>query len=459
VYARGLATEGGFHYNPSEAEAGMSSPLWVVLLGILLRVGLSPVAAAKAASIGLAFGVVAAVYHRSLDLLSSPAGGWVAGSLTMLHPFFAYSRVAGMEVMLFALLILLALGYAHQRRPMALGITMSLALVTRAEFLPLALLLGGLALGAEYIRRRELVLVTAEEARLWAMLFLPCLVAGGAWVAFNLATGGHPLPNTYYVKHDFALGLVAPGNLLHILQGYLFQSFLFSGPLIVPTLAALIYGSYVLVRRQRVAAVGWVAAPWLFIYFLSINVRLVADRWNFSARRYLDFLWPLLAVLIAACVTDLWQRARSAQHRALVLGAPVAVFAVAAVYALPMARQTLAMAEEFSWNSRNVQEVNVAMGRWIEANLPPSAVIAVTDAGAMRYFGGRYTVDLIGLNESSTIGRPLEDLLPEIRPDYTFLFRSDLTDGLRYLEEVYHLQTERNTILGGSDLVAYRFLP
>ncbi|MBU0743168.1 hypothetical protein KJ554_12575, partial [bacterium] len=47
---------------------------------------------------------------------------------------------------------------------------------------------------------------------------------------------------------------------------------------------------------------------------------------------------------------------------------------------------------------RNIQEVQVAMGRWLDAHTPADARVAATDAGAVRYFGRRPVVDLMGLN-------------------------------------------------------------
>jgi hypothetical protein len=49
-------------------------------------------------------------------------------------------------------------------------------------------------------------------------------------------------------------------------------------------------------------------------------------------------------------------------------------------------------------DSRAISIINVQMGKWLHDNTPPDAVIGVNDAGAIRYFGGRKTIDLIGLN-------------------------------------------------------------
>lgn len=66
----------------------------------------------------------------------------------------------------------------------------------------------------------------------------------------------------------------------------------------------------------------------------------------------------------------------------------------------------------------------LAMARWLEANTPTDAVVAVHDTGMMRYIGGRTTVDLVGLTTPGAAaywrqgpGAVAEYLLAT-RPDY-----------------------------------------
>jgi hypothetical protein len=47
---------------------------------------------------------------------------------------------------------------------------------------------------------------------------------------------------------------------------------------------------------------------------------------------------------------------------------------------------------------RNINEVQVALGRDIDAAFAGGARIGTIDAGAVKYFGRRFTVDLMGLN-------------------------------------------------------------
>ena len=55
------------------------------------------------------------------------------------------------------------------------------------------------------------------------------------------------------------------------------------------------------------------------------------------------------------------------------------------------------LAVGFGRNARDIHHQHITTARWIAQNLPPAARVAVNDAGALAYFGGRPIVDLLGL--------------------------------------------------------------
>ena len=114
VYGRALAFEGGFNYNTGVPEAGMTSPLWVLLLAgvhaALRGAGIARlVLGAKVLALlfGLAGAWLLAALSRALGL--SRGGALLAASLFALDPSLTFSRAAGMEVPLFTALMLLSL--------------------------------------------------------------------------------------------------------------------------------------------------------------------------------------------------------------------------------------------------------------------------------------------------------------------------------------------------------------
>ena len=78
-------------------------------------------------------------------------------------------------------------------------------------------------------------------------------------------------------------------------------------------------------------------------------------------------------------------------------------------------------------DGRVIERMNVEPGRWIAAHTPATAVIGVNDAGALRYFGGRRTIDLIGLNAADVAFQRVPIAAIEQRVDwlavYPLLFR------------------------------------
>ncbi len=329
-------------------------------------------------------------------------------------------------------------------------------MITRAEAAVITLLTGGLFLFAEYARRQNLTLVTREELVLGISIFGPSLILGGLWAGLNYWSSGHPLPNTYYVKHNFGLGWFNAQNLVNIWRGYFYPAAYTHGFLALVTLTVIGGGAVFLYRRLGVTSLPLLLAPCVIVFALSANIALAPETWNFTARRYLDFIWPLLVIPFSSGLLWGWTWAEAQSGRAAMLVTPLLAIGLVAALGSQTLTGLQSLADEYAWNCRNIEEVDVAMGRWLEANTPPGAVIAVTDAGAMRYFSQRTILDMLGLNNHLAIGIPLKDLLASYGPDYAVLFRSDEIDSWPFLQEIYHIQPQRNTILGGSDLVAYK---
>jgi hypothetical protein len=458
VYARSLANLGWFYYNPGIAEAGMSSPLWVVALAIPIKLGLGPVVAAK--SVSITFGILTSimVYHLALELTDRRSIAWIAGLAVAAEPNFAFARVSGMEVPLVAFFLLWSLLLLHRRSYRWFGIVLGLAIITRGEMAVFGILAGIAVLVERLGRPERFGSLGSKSLKLASQVYVPSLLLGGAWTLYNFLNTGNPLPNTYYVKHYFGLGLFNPDSLNAIWMGYLRHASLTRMWLAAPFFALLLFGGYSLYRKHGLRSTPLLLAPLLFVYSLSLNFMLARAYWNFAGRRHLDFIWPLVLIPILYGVARLWEIAEAAQIRWLMLGVPIALMPYTALILDAGIERSRMLASEYSWNCRNIEEVSVQMGRWIDTNLPQEATIAVTDAGAMRYFGGRETFDMLGLNWSEAIGRRLDELILEVQPDYAILFRSDEIDSWPFLTELYNIRPERNTILGGGDLVVYEFI-
>jgi hypothetical protein len=415
VYARGLVTEGGFHYNPGVPEAGMTSPLWVVLLAPVFAIarGFGPTAvvvAAKTLSLagGLAGTVLVSRLSRALGLGAVVSS--IAALLFAIDPSLTFSRAAGMEVPLFVALVLATLLAARRGRWWAAGIAQGLAIVARPEgilLVPFAAFL--LARSASPKAMKQVALAAACAA-------LPALL----YAAFCLHATGAPLPNTFYVKFH-------AGNPLSVENLMLGWSDYVHGNLPYFTIEVgtvlMLLGAVDVVRRAGAAGAATLGA------FIALFVGTLASR-EFGAghyhywERWLIPSFPGLLIAMAAGLGTLWNARESqgwlmpsrdagrgnkprrreakpsppspaAPPLAVMLLAPLV--GIVLVWSLP--RTLIDRAHTFAWNCQNIDEVDVALGTWVDANLPKGAVIAVSDAGALRYFGRRVTIDLLGLND------------------------------------------------------------
>jgi hypothetical protein len=458
AYADNLVEHGGFHYNPGEPEAGMSSPLWVVMLAGVLATGIGPVAAAKGLSIALGLAVPSLTYRLARELGVGKVPAVAVGAYAAIDPNLAFARVSGMEVALTAVLLLLGLVAALRRRYLALGLCCGLMIVTRPELSVAIVLLAGAVFFEHYLGRDEAAApgIDRQDASVAARLLVPVLLLGSLWALHNYTVNGTALPNTYFVKHDYGLGLLEPENLVAIFRGYFQHTALLGGVWAIAVVGLGVYAVTRQFRWTRVPELAVTLVPWALVLAVSTSVRLRPAYWNFGQRRYLDFLLPVLVVmavygftLLLRAIERLWGRrgVRTAWSVAMLLAVLVGV---RAGIRLPE------MASEYSWSCENIARANVEIGTWIAENTPSDALVAVSDAGAQAYYDERYTIDLLGLNTHEAIGRPIAELLPDFRPDYAILYSYPEIEALPYLVRVRSYVPERNVILGGNEIVVYR---
>lgn len=101
---------------------------------------------------------------------------------------------------------------------------------------------------------------------------------------------------------------------------------------------------------------------------------------------------------------------------------------------------TLQFIENEALNVGYVAAQPLQMARWIAANTPEDARIAVHDVGMMRYVGGRTTVDIVGLTTPGAAaywrGGPgsVGEFIERERPDYIASYGEGHGLGLGYLQ-------------------------
>ncbi|MFH2002888.1 MAG: hypothetical protein ABIK28_24690 [Planctomycetota bacterium] len=376
VYARNLVQGEGLSYNPPQPEAGFSSPLWLIVMAGAQLAG-EGVMAPKLA--GLVFLFLLAWVARRL-------GGDMAGLIILLDPLLYFSALSGMEVTLFAFLFLLSIERWIKEKPGLAGLAAAGALLARPEGALLCLLLPIFDL---FMKNRF-----AKRLERFALLTIPSLMAAGLWIFFCLHTTGRPFPNPFYVKAGFMFG--------------------HEGQLLLPVISRLFYDLYALMADAGLlypvlaGGLGIIACFGLRIrsawIVLLLSAGLFTGTWlSRPVLRIHAFYWeryfiPVLVgshILAGMAVQGLWR----SHSRALRSLAVLAGMAVAGVLCLNMQP----VCERYGLNCRDIARFNVAAGRWIQENTPLDSLVAVQDAGAIKYYGKRTTIDLGGLNNQDLV--------------------------------------------------------
>lgn len=385
-YAGHLVQGLGLVWNPGEQPLeGYTNFLWLLWSALPLWLGIEPVMFLHLTGLGLFAGTLLATWHLAGLLL--PAAGWRLAAVALLgfnYTFSAYAT-SGMETQLQALLttLLLVLALAGWRarqwplpRLLLLSLLVVLALLTRPDSaVPAAVAMAIILLGLRQL---------PAGARAWraAVLLLPAAVLLTAYAAWKIAYFGDLLPNTFYAK----VGGSAWGQGLAYL-GYFLLSYwlLWLPPLLVWRARAL----------AREAVAGWLA---VVVGLWCLYVAAVGG--DFMEFRFLVPLLPAFVVLLV------W-----------LLAAPGMRWSWRALFAGLLLAGNLAHAQFFGWVLRAPEVENVTqlsghiwssthnwrgIGEMLGAAFADrraEVIIATSACGAIPYYSGLPTVDLLGLND------------------------------------------------------------
>lgn len=385
VYARSLAEDGMLAYAPGVPGSGCTAPGWALLLAPL-HAALSPHGVGAVIwgvrCVGSAFFLGSVVLAGDYALRRS--GREVVGLVAALGCAFtstlAMAAFSGMEVTAAGCAMLAALHARAENRPLMAGLAMAAAGSFRPESVPPMIVLG-----------LEYVLATRRDsglARRVALLGLPSVAVGALLVAHNLDVSGHPLPATFYLKQNVAPPRFAD-RIVEVVRDVYGRTAPYVG--YVAFLPHLALGRGGVARLERLPSA-------LATVFLGCALVVIAPNHGigFYFTRYFMPAAPLLAVGFALGSAQLLA-VTPPRYRPLAVG-------LALLYFVPL---TVVSSREHAFrlhnDIRNIDEIEVRMGRDLARLAAPHQRIAVSDAGAIRYFSDRETVDLLGLNNLAIV--------------------------------------------------------
>jgi hypothetical protein len=466
-FARNLARGDGFAFNPGEPTAGSTAPLWTLLLAGSYAVGGRFPLAGQLLSAASFMLTLIATYSLAKQLTRRRWAAGLAGAVAAANGRLVWAGLSALETPLFAALSLLAIGSylgreRTERYPPQTAALFGLAALTRPEgILLFALSIADFVLhtppqkqdraspSAPHASR-----LTSHVSRLTShvSLLLPAIGIFATLVLpytlFSLQSSGHLLPNTFSAKttFDFRPDLA----FLSLASRYL----ILDNPLLLPF---FVLGIGALFRRARLLSAWSVGLPLVYA-FLHATL--------YQHGRYLIPLIPCNAVIGVAGLLEARRLAmrwnwRWRRSRASLLTLVIALVVTGTAWRLPT------MARHFARDVSNINQMHVALGRWVREQTPADALLALNDIGAITYISERRIVDLAGLvtpqvtpilrGPDTTSG--LIDLMAERDVGYVIIFPNwfpSLAERDDVLRPVHRVTLERRTITGGKTMVVYR---
>lgn len=402
-FARSFAEGQPLVYSPGTPPVpGATSLLFPMLLAIPYALGLREHAIVWGAwALGwLALGLLADEARVSGKKLAGTWGGIGSAALVLAFGANAWFAASGMEVLPLAWLMLRAVrrasewieGESDGRQSRAVGELWLLSLLLplmRPEGAYANLLVGGA------------LLLFPRGGRRWFGL-LP-FVAMATPVFANFLFTGQALSTTARAKWLPLSPYVDGSELwLHfwtyvkLLAGTLINGELWTALFLprgsAPFALAALFALPVIALRPKLRARA------LLLFLLALGSLIPATYECYLCNR-VRYLWPFapawilgaaaLSELVASALATL--RKEFAPAGALLLGS----FAGALSAQLPGSLDDLAL------SSRAIHDQQVSLGSWAQNALPTGASIGVNDTGAIAYFSGRRTFDIVGLTTLS----------------------------------------------------------
>lgn len=376
TFARNLAEHGQWAFRLGQPSAGSTSPLWSALLSIGFWLHLAPYAWSYFLGLTILWmlGIVSEATARRLLPAYRPRLPWI-GLFMIVEWHNLWAAMSGMETLLHGLIVTTSLAalMTNSRRYLTLGLLTGLSVWVRPDGLTL---LGPVALT---------ILLTEKTwpARLRALVqyLLGFGVLFVFYLFFNLLIGGTPMPNTFYAKQ--AEYIAWQGLPISTRIGRLLLQLLV-GPSFLLVPAMVLWA----VRSVRGRAWGSLAAlVWVIGYMTLYISRLPV----YQHGRYVMPAMPIffLAGLLAV-VEFTASRTFGRYHW---LAASFWNISLAAVSILFIVLGARSYASDVAF----IEGQMVDTARWVKANLPQDALLAVHDIGAMGYFDEHRLIDLAGL--------------------------------------------------------------
>jgi hypothetical protein len=375
TYARNLAFRHEWSFLPGQPSAGSTSPLWTVLLSLGFFLPQAPYLWTYLLGGLLLFALAVLVEDIARRSISSyaPRAPWV-GLFFIAEWHLAWAAVSGMETLLHILVVTFALGLlmANRRSYTLMGLLTGVSVWVRPDGLTL---LGPLVCYALLTEN-----TAAKRVRALLALFIGFATLFAPYMLFNLMLSGTPMPNTFYAKQAEYVQWQAQPVYERL---FYFAIQFFAGPslALLWSFGRKVYGA----MRARQWGIP-LAALWTAGYILLYVARL-------PVYQHARYLMPALGVFLLIGLLGFIEFLPSTRTHRTRLARMASLMAVA-LFAFGFAGFG---AYTYANDVAFIESEMVESARWTAANLPPEALIAAHDIGALGYFDQHRLIDLAGL--------------------------------------------------------------
>jgi arabinofuranosyltransferase len=391
TYARNLVGGDGLTWFGNRIE-GYTNFLWVLWIAAGLLLHIDPVVWSQMSGLLAYAAALYAVWRLGYVIFGLRLSAIVSVILFATNFTVCSFATSGLETMLqTALISLLLLQYflladaprVSVKRCLLSSLLAAAAILTRPDSgLPCAIILAALLVS---LRRN------GASVRAYSALLLPLAVIVGTWLLWKSFYYGRLLPNTFYAKVGWDVsvnvnGLVYLGRFLH---WYLLW------PIVVLGLAAMVVRCSWPDRRLLIP--GLLVGAW-FAYIIAIGG-------DFMEFRFLVPILPILALVVGYLIVV----PLGSQLVKRPLGA-------AAIFIVFSAAMSFSHARSFvnGTDDRTLDSVSslatfygvypdgdwTAIGKRLREELGGSnVVLAMSSAGAIPFYSGLRTIDILGLND------------------------------------------------------------
>ncbi|MBN2072067.1 MAG: hypothetical protein JW814_11490 [Candidatus Krumholzibacteriota bacterium] len=382
-YARNLVEAGELSFNRGEPTYGATSPLWVLLLATVYRLGGEMALWSRILSLFFGVASIYMVYRFMIAIGMGSYPSAIASAIFASEAWVIRWSMVGMEssmaVFIVIAAVMAALGATRSlRRSMLFGALLFLAYLARPEtllLLPLSLISFSLFRGGAGGARRYG----------WLLIFIPAIVIWflvirdhtGTW--FPLTAGAKQ--GTFDFSPVLLTRMLVPVKILSMSVGIAIIV------LLLFLTAGIFFNRDLLRVEDETRRPGlFLALIWIFALpaaYVLIDFQIIS--------RYLIPVSPFIIIFATGSIVIF--SGRHIRRRTNLL---LTVFA-AAVIAQNILFLNLFVVGPTRDFSRGLEDVLVKIGIYLSENSDPGDVIAAPDIGAVGYFSGRKILDLGGL--------------------------------------------------------------